>query len=309
MWFSRPTHFCDLPVKIFKEKSEGGARFLFKGIGVVPNWQKEHIHDVIEKIKGFFSTYNVPLDIVPEKDPLLHLSSPVQEIQEWPQKVDLVIVLGGDGTFLRAARELAYTGLPILGINLGHKGFLAEIEVDKLTVSLEKLVNNNYYLGERMMLQTEVLREGKHFASSISLNDVIISRGPFSRIIKLDTYINDHFMESYPGDGIIIASPTGSTGYSLSAGGPVVNPALNILLITPICPHLLYQRSVVVNKDDVVTVVVATKNADIFLTLDGQEGFALNHKDCIKVKRAECVTKVIIFPESNFYKLLHDKLM
>ncbi len=282
---------------------------MFKGIGVIPNWQKENIHEVIKEIKSFFSSYDVPIYVVPEKEPLLHLSSPVQEIQEWPQKVDLVIVLGGDGTFLRASRELAYTGLPILGINLGHKGFLAEIEVEKLAVSLQKLINNDYKLGERMMLHTEVLRDGKHFASSISLNDVIISRGPFSRIIKLDTYINDDFLESYPGDGIIIASPTGSTGYSLSAGGPVVNPALNILLITPICPHLLYQRSVVVNKDDVATVVVATKNADIFLTLDGQEGFALNYNDCIKVKRAECVTKVIIFPESNFYKLLHDKLM
>lgn len=282
---------------------------MFKGIGVVPNWQKENIHKVIEEIKSFFNKYAVPVYVVPEKEPLLHLSSPVQDFQEWPQKVDLAIVLGGDGTFLRAARELAYTDLPILGINLGQKGFLAEIEVDKLTFSLQKLINNDYLLGERMMLHTQVLREGKHFASSISLNDVIISRGPFSRIIKLDTYINDDFMESFPGDGVIIASPTGSTGYSLSAGGPVVNPALKLLLITPICPHLLYQRSVVVNQDDVVTVVVATKNADVFLTLDGQEGFALNHGDCIKVKRAKCVTKVIVFPESNFYKLLHDKLI
>ncbi len=282
---------------------------MFKGIGVVPNWQKENIHKVIEEIKLFFNKYAIPVYVVPEKEPLLHLSSPVREFQEWPQKVDLVIVLGGDGTFLRAARELAYTDLPILGINLGQKGFLAEIEVDKLTFSLQKLINNDYVLEERMMLHTQVLREGKHFASSISLNDVIISRGPFSRIIKLDTYINDDFMESFPGDGVIIASPTGSTGYSLSAGGPVVNPALKLLLITPICPHLLYQRSVVVNQDDVATVVVATQNADVFLTLDGQEGFALNYGDCIKVKRADCVTKVIVFPESNFYKLLHDKLI
>ena len=220
---------------------------MFKGIGVVPNWQKENIDGVIEEIKSFFDAYDVPIYVAPEKEPLLHLASPVKEIQKWPQKVDLVIVLGGDGTFLRVSRELAYTNIPILGINLGHKGFLAEIEVDQLAVSLQKLIDKDYKLGKRMMLYTEVLREGKNFASSISLNDVIISRGPFSRIINLDTYINDDFLETYPGDGVIIASPTGSTGYSLSAGGPVVNPDLNLLLITPICPHLLYQRSVVVN--------------------------------------------------------------
>ena len=282
---------------------------MFKGIGVVPNWQKENIDGVIKEIKSFFDAYDVPIYVAPEKEPLLHLASPVKEIQKWPQKVDLVIVLGGDGTFLRVSRELAYTNIPILGINLGHKGFLAEIEVDRLAVSLQKLIDKDYKLGKRMMLYTEVLREGKNFASSISLNDVIISRGPFSRIINLDTYINDDFLETYPGDGVIIASPTGSTGYSLSAGGPVVNPDLNLLLITPICPHLLYQRSVVVNEKDMVTVMVTTKKADIFLTLDGQEGFALNYNDCIKVKRAECMTKVIIFPESNFYKLLHDKLI
>lgn len=282
---------------------------MFKGIGVIPNWQKENIQGIIAEIKAFFQGYGIATYVAPEKEPLLNLSSPVKEIQEWPGKVDLVIVLGGDGTFLRVSRELAYTGLPILGINLGHKGFLAEVEVEQLAVSLQKLIDRNYQLKNRMMLYTEVLREGKRFAASISLNDVIISRGPFSRIINLDTYINDDFLESYPGDGIIIASPTGSTGYSLSAGGPVVHPDLDVLLITPICPHLLYQRSVVANPGDVVTVVVTTKNADIFLTLDGQEGFALNYHDCIKVKRAECVTKVVIFPESNFYKLLHDKLI
>jgi NAD+ kinase len=282
---------------------------MFKGIGVVPNWQKEKMHDVIEQIKFFFGKYGVPVYVVPKKDPLLHLSSPIKEIQEWPQKTDLVIVLGGDGTFLRAARELAYTDLPLLGINLGHKGFLAEIEVDKLSFSLQQLIDGNYRLEERMMLQTEVIRAEKIFASALCLNDVIISRGPFSRIIKLDTYINDDFLESYPGDGVIIASPTGSTGYSISAGGPVVHPALNVLVVTPICPHLLYQRSVIVNKDDVATVIIATEYADIFLTLDGQEGFALNYNDRVRVKKAECRTKVITFPESNFYKLLHDKLI
>jgi NAD+ kinase len=282
---------------------------LLRGIGVVPNWQKEKVPGVVASIKSFFGSYGVPVYVVPEKDPLLNVASPIAEIQKWPQKVDLVIVVGGDGTFLRASRELACTNLPILGINLGHKGFLAEIEVDKLNYFMEKLVKGDYRLGERMMLHTEVIRGDKQFASSISLNDVIISRGPFSRIIRVDTYINHDFLESYPGDGVIIASPTGSTGYSLSSGGPIVNPFLKVLVVTPICPHLLYQRSVIVNQDDVVTLTIATKGTDIFLTLDGQEGFALEYNDSIHIRRAKCVTKVITFEENNFYKLLHDKLI
>lgn len=282
---------------------------MFKGIGVIPNWRKENAGVVITRIRSFFEQHDIPVYVVPEKEHLIHLTPPLQEYKTWPEKVDLVVVVGGDGTFLRASRELAYTNLPILGINLGYKGFLAEIEIGDLDHSLNMLMEGDYLVGERMMLQTDVFRENSPFASSISLNDVIISRGPFSRIIRLDTYINDDFLESYPGDGMIIASPTGSTGYSLSAGGPVVNPALKALVITPICPHLLYQRSVIVTPDDVVTIIVATEQADIFLTIDGQEGFALNYQDRIKVRKADCSTRVITFPGYNFYKLLHDKLM
>ena len=282
---------------------------MFKGIGVIPNWQKDNAREVITIIQGFFNKHDIPVYIVPDKDLLLHLPSPIKELNQWDQLVDLAIVVGGDGTFLRVSREFAYMELPILGINLGHKGFLAEIEVHELEQSLQKLVEGNYILGERMMLNTEVIRNGELYKSFISLNDVIISRGPFSRIIKLDTYVNEDFLESYPGDGMIIASPTGSTGYSLSAGGPVLNPALKALVITPICPHLLYQRSVVVNMEDMVTINVATEHGEIFLTFDGQEGFALHYKDCIRVKMADCITRVINFPGNNFYKLLHDKLM
>ena len=240
---------------------------------------------------------------------MLKLPSPIEEFKSWPEKVEIVIVVGGDGTFLRVAREMAFTDLPLLGINLGHKGFLSEIEVVELNIYLQKLIEGNYSFGQRMMLQTEVFREEESIFSSISLNDAIISRGPFSRIIKLDTFINNDFLESYPGDGVIISTPTGSTGYSLSAGGPVVNPSLNILLVTPICPHLLYQRSVIVNSDDVIKVIVATSSADIFLTMDGQEGFPLQYMDKVIVKKAGCVTRVITFQKNNFYKLLHDKLL
>ena len=282
---------------------------MLKGVGVVPNWQKTKTQDVIQFIKGFFDQHNIPVYILPDKLPLLKLPSPLKEFQSWPEKVELVIVVGGDGTFLRVAREMAFTDLPLLGINLGHKGFLTEIEVGELTPFLQRVIDGDYSFSERIMLQTEVYRGENIVFSSISLNDAIISRGPFSRIIKLDTFINNDFLESYPGDGVIISTPTGSTGYSLSAGGPVANPALNILLVTPICPHLLYKRSVIVNGDDTITTIVATSSADIFLTMDGQEGFPLQYKDRVMIKKASCVTKVVSFQKNNFYKLLHDKLL
>ncbi len=282
---------------------------MFKGIGIIPNWQKKHTRQVVSRIEAFFKAHEIPVYIEPANAPLLHLPSPIAALKKWPELVDIAIVVGGDGTFLRVSRELASTELPILGINMGHKGFLAEIEIPQLDRYLEKLMKKEYVLGERMMLFTQVIRNEELYKTFISLNDVIISRGPFSRIIKLDTYVNEDFLESYPGDGVIIASPTGSTGYSLSAGGPVLNPALKALVITPICPHLLYQRSVVVNMEDKVSITVATEHGEVFLTFDGQEGFALLYQDRIQVAKADCLTRVVNFPGHNFYKLLHDKLM
>ena len=171
---------------------------MIKGIGVVPNWQKTMTQEVIQFIGNFFKKHNIPVYILPDKLPLLKLPSPIEEFKSWPEKVEIVIVVGGDGTFLRVAREMAFTDLPLLGINLGHKGFLSEIEVVELNIYLQKLIEGNYSFGQRMMLQTEVFREEESIFSSISLNDAIISRGPFSRIIKLDTFINNDFLESYP---------------------------------------------------------------------------------------------------------------
>lgn len=282
---------------------------MFKGIGLVPNWQKKNVSRVIVEIQDFFEQHMVPVYVVPTETPLLDMNSPIKELEEWSQHVDLVIAVGGDGTFLRVAREVAFMELPILGLNMGYKGFLAGIEVGNLKTSLQKLIAGDYYIDERLMLQTTISRDDLVVFQSQSLNDVIISRGPFSRIVKLDTFINDDFLESYPGDGLIIATPTGATGYSLSAGGPVVNPSLQVLLITPICPHLLYQRSVIVDHEDLISVSVATSAADVSLTVDGQEGFSLQFNDCIKVKKADCVTRVITFTESNFYKILHNKLL
>ena len=282
---------------------------MIKGIGVIPNWEKANAWEVVRLLRTFFEEHRIPVYVVPESLPLVNLPSPVPEFKSWPREVEIVIVVGGDGTFLRAARELAFTGLPLLGINLGHKGFLAEIEIEEINSFLNKILKQNYSFEERIMLGTEVYRGDELAFSSISLNDAIISRGPFSRIINLETFINNDFLESYPGDGLIISTPTGSTGYSLSSGGPVVNPTLSVIIVTPICPHLLYTRSVIVDGGDEITTTVATSSADIFLTMDGQEGFPLLYQDKVVVRKASCATRIVTFQKNNFYKLLHDKLL
>ena len=279
-----------------------------KGVGIVPNWQKVNCFGVVERIKAFFASKGVKTFVIPENEPLITCPSPMVLLNRCINYIDVFLVVGGDGTILRVARETAKSNIPILGINLGQKGFLAELEIDLLEEYLDKLLQGEFAVKQRMMLEGTAYRKNEVVSSFLSLNDIVISKGPFSRIVKLDTFINDDYLESYPGDGIIISSPTGSTGYSLSAGGPIVNPALEVIIITPICPHLLHHRSVIVDKSDTVTIHVSTDQAEIFLTVDGQEGFKLMDKDVVKVQKAQECTGLVTFPNYNFYKLLHQKL-
>jgi NAD+ kinase len=280
-----------------------------KGIGLIPNWQKENTALVVEKIRQFFDRRGIPLLIASsEQSNFCAELSLADELQSWPQKVELIIVVGGDGTILRTARDLAYWGIPLLGINAGHKGFLAEIEVEQMDRYLQYVVAGQYGFRERMMLQAVVRRDNAELERYLALNDIIVSRGPFSRIIKLDTYINNEFLESYSGDGLIVSSPTGSTGYSLSAGGPIVNPSLELLVITPICPHSFYNRSVIVTGSEKIEMRVGSGQTQVVLTADGQVGFALEKGDSVFVCRSEQKVRLVHFADNSFYRLLHQKL-
>ena len=280
-----------------------------KGIGLVPNWQKENTALVVEKIQLFFHRRDIPLLIANSRQSNFRAEvSLVDELQSWPEQVELIIVVGGDGTILRAARELAHWNIPLLGINVGHKGFLAEIEVEQMDRYLQYVVAGNYGYRERMMLEAVVKRENEVLEHYLALNDIIVSRGPFSRIIKLDAYIDHEFLESYSGDGLIVSSPTGSTGYSLSAGGPIVNPSLELLVITPICPHSFYNRSVIVTGSEKIELRVGSGHTQVVLTADGQVGFALEKGDSVFVCRAEQKVRLVHFAGNSFYRLLHQKL-
>ncbi len=272
------------------------------------NWQKENALATAREIIAFLQSKKVNFYLDEEGAKKLDKPDSYKPQSEWHEMVDIVLVLGGDGTILKVAREFAGKNLPILGINLGDVGFLATVETSELQLGLEKILAEDYLTLNRMMLSATVFRHGKKLAEYEALNDIVISKGPFSRIIELKTYINDDFLEKHPGDGVIISSPTGSTGYSLSAGGPIVNPSLNVIIITPICPHLLHHRSVIVNEKDIIKIQVFTRHTEVVLTVDGQLGFALQNEDEVIVQNSPNKTRLVNFKENNFYKILHHKL-
>ncbi|UNC92539.1 NAD(+)/NADH kinase [Candidatus Contubernalis alkaliaceticus] len=279
-----------------------------KAVGIITNLQKEETLATAERILTLCREHDLQVFFTVECASLLGLPELGYPVHRIPEMVDLLLVLGGDGTILAAARKVVGTNIPILGINLGHVGFLAEVEVSDLESSMEKIVSNQFVVQDRMMLYAEVIRNSQVEASFYALNDIVISKGPFSRTIKLKTYINNHLLEAYPGDGVIIASPTGSTGYSLSAGGPIVNPALNLLVVTPICPHMMHHRSVIIAENEKVRIKAYTQQAEVVLTVDGQQGFQLKNDDEIIVKKADYYTKLVKLTDVNFYALLHRKL-
>lgn len=222
---------------------------------------------------------------------------------------ELVVCLGGDGTFLKAARRIYHRELPILGINLGNLGFLTEVDRDNIDLAIEQLFSGEYEIEERMMLDTVIYRKDEAPVKDIALNDVVIGRGAVSRIISIKAYINDVFVDTFPGDGLIISSPTGSTAYSLSAGGPIVEPDTNLLLITPICPHILYSRSFVTKFDSVVKAVIEDNyQFGAMVTTDGQEGHTVGGGDVIEVKKSPYCTKFVKINPRNFFNILRTKI-
>lgn len=222
---------------------------------------------------------------------------------------DIMLCLGGDGTFLKCARKVFSKKIPILGINLGNLGFLTEVDKNEIDPAVKRLVSGEFEIEERMMLETTIIRDDKEIMNDIVLNDVVISRGWMSRILHLKTYLNNQFVDLYPGDGLIISTPTGSTAYSLSAGGPIVEPDVSLIIVTPICPHLLYSRSFITTGERVLKVLVAESNCHgAMVTVDGQNGYELMGGDNIITKKSSQFLKMIRLSDRNFFDVLRSKI-
>jgi len=220
----------------------------------------------------------------------------------------LVIVLGGDGTLLSAARAIGGRDIPILAVNLGHLGFLSSISLDELYPQLKRSLSGEHRIGPRRMLHCEVFRNDVSVANYEAMNDVVLTKAALARMIDLDCFVDRHFVASFKADGLIIATPTGSTAYSLSAGGPIIFPTVQALAITPICPHTLTNRPVIVNDASVITIQAKSEDEGIFLTVDGQVGQPLKKDDRVVCRSSDNYIKLIRPPRMLFFDVLRAKL-
>ena len=223
-------------------------------------------------------------------------------------RADMLLVLGGDGTMLNAARLVEERGIPILGVNMGGLGFLTEVTVDQLYPTLEKVFVHEYHLEERLMLRARIERHGEHVAHATVLNDVVVSKGTLARMIEIQISINGQFVTHLRGDGLIVSTPTGSTAYSLSAGGPIINPSVQALILTPICPHTLTHRPLLIPSNVGLDVVLMGKDEGAMTTFDGQVGVAMTQGDTVAISASDHLTKLIRFPDRTYYDVLRKKL-
>ncbi|MBE0425663.1 MAG: NAD(+)/NADH kinase [Nitrospirae bacterium] len=225
-----------------------------------------------------------------------------------PSVAEIIIVLGGDGTMISVARLVADKALPILGVNRGGLGFLTAVYQDELYEVLEKVLAGECSIEERIMLTACVFRHSECIAEFVVMNDVVVNKGALARIIDLETYINHIYVATFKADGLIVSTPTGSTAYALSAGGPILYPTLNSIGIAPICPHTLTNRPIIMPDNILVEIILKSHNEDVFLTLDGQVGFSLKQDDVVEVKKSKFKTKLFVPCERDYFKILRTKL-
>jgi NAD+ kinase len=229
------------------------------------------------------------------------------EHEELLKNTDLLIVVGGDGTLLITTRRVAKYKIPVLGINLGRLGFLTELNVDDLD-KLEEMLTKPLCISKRMMLRAVVYRNGKKLTSADCLNDVVINKDVISRIVDLSVYLGNTYITTYNGDGVIVSTPTGSTAYALSAGGPIVYPMLDVFTLVPICPHTLTDRPLILPPSEKIKIRVVSEGKTAWLTLDGQEGTQLKYGDEIIIKRSPYNAYLVRTPYKNFFDILREKL-
>ena len=264
---------------------------------------------IISELTQWLESRNCTVYLEPDTAALIG-KKPSTSKDEVASNSDLVIVLGGDGTLLNVASIAHPHEVPILGVNLGSLGFLTETTMENFYPTLEQVLNGKCEIENRMLLNAGVLRDEKRIEDFNVLNDIVINKGALARIVNLEVFVDGQYMTSYRADGLIIASPTGSTAYSLSAGGPIIHPSMRALVLSPICPFALTNRPIVMPDSATIKVQLTTRNEDedVRVTLDGQTGYSMKSGDILEVKKADIPVKLVQTPGKNYYQLLRKKL-
>jgi len=235
-------------------------------------------------------------------------NEPEPEVRPLPEEVDLIVVMGGDGTLLGVARHYGYKGIPLLGVNMGGLGFLTEVALQELYPSMEAVLAGHYEVEDRMVMTATLFRQGQPWWQEHVLNDAVINKGALARIVELTTWIDGEYLTTYRADGLIVATPTGSTAYTMSAGGPIVYPTLRHIILLPICPFTLSNRPLILPDKVCVAVTLNDKVRDAYLTVDGQVGQELMPGDRVEVRAAPHCLKLIKSPHRSFFQILRTKL-
>lgn len=280
---------------------------------IIANSEKPESVTLRDKIAGYLKRRGKTCSYQENAQPSENHAYSFTDPARVPEDIDAVLVLGGDGTVIQAARDLARRDVPFLGINVGTLGYLTEVEASEYGQALDTLIRGEYYLEKRMMLCGEVFtEEGKTYAGK-ALNDIVISRQGVLRVVNFQIFVNGRYLNSYNADGMIISTPTGSTGYNLSAGGPIVEPGAEMLLITPICPHTLNARSIVLSGHDQVEIVIGPgrkmEKDRAVATFDGDTEIGLVSGERVKIRRSIHATKLIKLNDQSFLEVLSRKLM
>ena len=274
-------------------------------IGVFGNPYKPDVSKVVERFARSVRSRGVELVVAEDLRGRVRFDGAFCPSEELATRADLVIAFGGDGTILRAAAAVGRSGVPILGINLGRLGFLAEVTPQELDRELERLLSGAYRIEPRMALE---IRLGEPAEPVFALNDCVIGKGLRSRVIEIETFVSGLSVSAFAGDGMIVSTPTGSTGYCLSSGGPVVHPQMDVLIVVPICPHSLSMRPLIVPSDQSLTVRVRADHDHMILDADGRTISTLNSGDQVRLRRADHVVNLVKLKELSFYDVLRQKL-
>lgn len=280
---------------------------MVKKIGIISKPRKKDAGDILTNLVDWLRKKGIEQLMDKETAGMIDMKT-YYERQDIVDLSEFIIVLGGDGTLLSVARLIGGKGTPILGVNLGSLGFLTEVTLEEMYPLLEEILAGDMIIDERGMLEASIQRDGKEVAKYLVLNDVVINKGAFARMILMETRVGGRYLNTYRADGLIISTPTGSTAYSLSAGGPIVYPTVGSVIISPICPHTLTNRPIVIPDNVDIEVTLSTENEDALVTLDGQEGFSLKYMDTIVVKKSLNKTRLILSPKKDYYQILRQKL-